>query len=160
MVFFIINLQTEKEDCVIQWKVPTVGLTVKLSKSIDEIRNYISPESQQLIDIYFNSSQPMTKRFKQIVNEINQLSINNFNEKSGVLYKMSVIKQRIKDVNEEIRYLNECLNTLNEKDQLKNESSGADEVISGNDGNNSVMSNLTNGIESQSISQSTSFILY
>ncbi|EDS89688.1 hypothetical protein CL6EHI_073500 [Entamoeba histolytica] len=102
----------------------------------------------------------MTKRFKQIVNEINQLSINNFNEKSGVLYKMSVIKQRIKDVNEEIRYLNECLNTLNEKDQLKNESSGADEVISGNDGNNSVMSNLTNGIESQSISQSTSFILY
>ncbi|EMS14916.1 hypothetical protein KM1_180000 [Entamoeba histolytica HM-3:IMSS] len=156
----ILNLQTEKEDCVIQWKVPTVGLTVKLSKSIDEIRNYISPESQQLIDIYFNSSQPMTKRFKQIVNEINQLSINNFNEKSGVLYKMSVIKQRIKDVNEEIRYLNECLNTLNEKDQLKNESNGADEVISGNDGNNSVMSNLTNGIESQSISQSTSFILY
>ncbi|KAL7722921.1 Ras-GAP domain-containing protein [Entamoeba marina] len=110
----LLSLFIDQESILIKWKISTSNLDKVLIPKIDEIRQYISKESQILLDIHFTDSYYLKKDFQKIVNELNRLRRNNFNEKSQALAQMSKIKLLTKDLKEEIRYLNEQLEVSEE----------------------------------------------
>lgn len=85
-----------REDAVISWKVSTEPFLPMVQSSSTTIRDFVCSESKHLLEISFGDNHIIKNDFKRILQEIHQLRINNFNEKSNVFSKMSVIKMHIK----------------------------------------------------------------
>ncbi|GAB1224854.1 hypothetical protein ENUP19_0223G0007 [Entamoeba nuttalli] len=75
----------------------------------ESLYGYLSDEGYRMIELRMTSQLEMKQRVLSLVHQINQLRVSTFNENQMYLQKMSEMKMRMKDLQEERRYLRQIL---------------------------------------------------
>ncbi|KAL7722770.1 Ras-GAP domain-containing protein [Entamoeba marina] len=99
----------KKEMSLLFTDLPSPSFDQILNADWMNLKNYLTDESFEMIEIRKNPEYVLKQKAICLIREINNLRVNTFTETQSFLLKLTEMKMKIKDLNEERRYLKTLL---------------------------------------------------
>ncbi|GAT97601.1 hypothetical protein CL6EHI_079280 [Entamoeba histolytica] len=103
------GMEIERDKITISSTYEPTAVIYMLNNDWRQLKDYLSPEGYKMIEIHMTEETNLKKRALLIIRELNNLRVSTFNENQMYLQKMSEMKMRMKDLQEERRYLRQIL---------------------------------------------------